>query len=273
MRPGDRRVPYTPRSEHDFFRRTDLHIGDINRDVLRALARGETVGGAVGTQQHVGSGSNQYVFPGMSPDGGKLIIHANSAAEANQVVNFVKGLRGGPTNTQIIQGLPGGGHELQGYYPAQPQDMGGYDSGGGGYDGGGYGGGNLPPRQLATSPEWLAYLNALGLEESQFRADIDRQRAFAKSAAEQQLLGLVPQYDKQRRGIAHGSEAAGMSRSGGLLKGLADSRASQGRDESNINQALGSTLSGLESQLAQRMMDLGARKAQQELSLRASGYV
>lgn len=175
-----------------------------------------------------------------------------------------------PQNQAIIQ-QNDLGYATQGYYPNQPQEMGGYEGG----DGGGYGGGGggQAPRNLASSPEWLAYLNALGLEEGQFRSDIERQRAFAKSAAEQQIAQLGPQYDQQRRGVTHRSEAAGMERSGGFLKGLADSRAAQGRDTSNINLGLGSTLSGLESSLANKLMDLGARRASQELSLRSSGYV
>lgn len=226
----------------------------------------------MGTQQHVGSGSNQYIFPGMSPDGGKLIIHANSPAEANRIVDFVKGLKGGPTNSQIIAGLPGRGSELSGYYPVE-QDPGGYYDDGGGY---GYGGGGYappPPKPLASSPEWLAYLNALGLEENQFRADIDRQRSFAQSAAAQQIGQLEPQYAQQRRNIAGSQEARGMARSGESLRRFAESRAAQGRDTSNINMGLAQTLSGLETSLANKMMDLGARRAQQELSLRASGYV
>lgn len=217
--------------------------------------------------EYVGSGSRDYVYPGQSSMGGKLVIRANSSAEANDIYNYITGNR----NAQIVNAnggyIPGQGRTN---YDAPPQEMGGYYD-----DGGGYGGGYAapPPRQLASSPEWLAYLNALGLEEGQFRADIERQRAFAKSAAEQQIAGLEPQYQRQRGGIAHGAEAAGMARSGGLLKGLADSRARQGQDVSNINLGLGSTLSGLESQLAQKMMDLGARRASQELQLRSQGYV
>jgi hypothetical protein len=224
----------------------------------------------MGTQQNVGTGSKSYVYPGQSPDGGKLIIHANSSSEANDIYNFISGGR----NAGIVnaQGgyIPGQG---QTNYPAPPQEMdtGGYEDGGG-YSSGG-GGGSLPPRQLASSPEWLAYLNALGLEEGMFRADIDRQRSLAKSAAEFQLAGLEPQYKAQRGQIAHRSESAGMERSGGFLKGLADSRARQGQDQSAINFGLGSTLSGLESNLAGKLMDLNARRAQQELSLRSAGYV
>lgn len=202
-------------------------------------------------------------------------------AKRNDIKAFIDGLNGGPVNTALKnvasagqQGFGAAANAAANYAapPPPPPSYGGYDSGGG-YDGGGGGGGSLPPRELATSPEWLAYLNALGLEENQFRSDIERQRAFARTAADQQIAGLEPQYQHQRGGIAHGAEAAGMARSGGLQKGLADSRARQGQDVSNINQGLATTLSGLESTLANKLMDLGARRAQQELSLRASGYV
>jgi hypothetical protein len=221
--------------------------------------------------QYVGSGSREYVFPGLSSQGGKLVVRANSPGEANQIVNFIKGLGGGQSNTQIINERAGGNIlPFLGESQPPPQEMEYYESGGG-YGGGG--GGMAPPRQLASSPEWLAFLNALGLEEGQFRADIDRQRSFAKSAADQQIAQLGPQYDQQRRGITGSQEARGMARSGEHVKRLAESRGAQGRDTSNINLGLGMTLSGLESQLANKMMDLGARRASQELSLRAGGYV
>lgn len=227
----------------------------------------------MGTQQHVGDGRNQYIFPGMSPDGGKLIIHANDPGEANRIIDFIKGLRGGPTNTQIIAGLPAGGHELQGYHPPLPQAPMYEDGYGYGYDSGGGGGGMAPPRKLAESPEWLAYLNALGYEENQFRADIERQRQFASSEALRQIQGLEPGYKQQRRGIAGNAESRGMTRSGEFLRNLAESRAAQGRDQANIQAGLGNTINQLESQLANRLMDLNARRADKELSLRAGGYV
>lgn len=159
--------------------------------------------------------------------------------------------------------------------PAAPE-MGydfGYDGGGGG-GGGGYGGYTPPPRpELASSPEWLAYLNALGLEENQFRADVDRQRATAKLAAEQQIAGLGPQYDIQRRNITGSLESRGMARSGEKARRLADSRAAQGQQTSSIQSALTQQLSGLESNLAQRLIDIGSRRADRELQLRSQGYV
>ena len=66
------------------------------------------------------------------------------------------------------------------------EDPGYYD------DGSGSGAGSyamaepLPPRKLAESPEWLAFLNALGMEEAQYRSDVDKTRALYQSDAVRQ---------------------------------------------------------------------------------------
>ena len=67
-----------------------------------------------------------------------------------------------------------------------------------------------PKRDLASSPEWQAYLAALGLDRSQFEANIQRQRELTTSQAGFQAAGVEPQYSKQRRGITSGSEGRGM---------------------------------------------------------------
>ena len=82
-------------------------------------------------------------------------------------------------------------------------------------------GSQVPPRrELASSPEWLAYLNALGLEENTFRADIERQRGLVRSDADRQIGDLGPGYEQQRRGISGSLESRGMSRSGEKLRRL-----------------------------------------------------
>lgn len=130
-----------------------------------------------------------------------------------------------------------------------------------------------PPRpELATSPEWLAYLNALGLEESQFRADIDRKRGMGEIARNQQVLDIVEQGKLAREGVTGRMESRGMSRSGEKEKRLAQQRAGEGRQQSGAYTNYQSMVTGLESDLAQRLIDINARKAQQELSMRAAGY-
>ena len=148
-----------------------------------------------------------------------------------------------------------------------PPDM-PVDTGSGG--GGGYAA--PPQKSLASSPEWLAYLNALGLEQNQFEADIARQRGVLQSAADQQIGDLTPQFDQSRRGISGGLYARGMERSGEKMTKLAESRAAQGRAVGGIQTALAGQLSGLETQLAGKLMDIGARRASQELALRTQGY-
>jgi hypothetical protein len=149
--------------------------------------------------------------------------------------------------------------------PAAPEPM----------DYGDYGPSYAAPvtRPLATSPEWLAYLSALGLEESQARADVDRMRGLYQSEAERQKQDLVPQYGQQRRGITGSLEARGMARSGELLRRLAESRAAEGRQRTGIEANLAGQVGQLESQLAQRMGSLSSQRAQQELALRSQGYV
>ncbi len=130
-----------------------------------------------------------------------------------------------------------------------------------------------PARQLSTSPEFQAYLSALGLEEMQARADVDRMRGLYQSEAARLKQDLVPQYGQQRRGIAGSLEARGMARSGEYLRRLAENRAAEGRQRAGIDANLAGQVSQLESQLAQRMGSLASQRAQQELSLRSQGYV
>lgn len=128
-------------------------------------------------------------------------------------------------------------------------------------------------RNLATAPEWLAYLSALGLEESMARADVDRMRGLYQSEAARLKQDLVPQYQQQRRGIAGSMETRGMARSGEYLRRLAENRAMQGRQQAGIEANLAGQVSGLESQLAQKMGSLASQRAQQEMTLRSQGYV
>lgn len=130
-----------------------------------------------------------------------------------------------------------------------------------------------PPKLLAESPEWLAYLNALGLEENMFRADIDRQRGLYEAENQRQLVDLPVPYIEARRNITGSLENRGMARSGELLRRLAENRASQGRAAGALNAQLGIQKGNLESTLAQKLIDIGAKKAQMELQLRGQGYV
>lgn len=127
-------------------------------------------------------------------------------------------------------------------------------------------------RRLDTAPEWLAYLSALGLEESMARADVDRMRGLYQSEAARLKQDLVPQYQQQRRGIAGALETRGMARSGEYLRRLAENRAQQGRQQAGIEANLAGQVSGLESQLAQKMGSLASQRAQQEMTLRSQGY-
>jgi hypothetical protein len=161
-------------------------------------------------------------------------------------------------------------------YLAGPQpEYSGYDDGGGSGGGSSGGGGGFmpePARFLAEAPEWLAYLNALGLEENQFRSDIDRQKGMYGAEADRQLTDLPAGYIQQRRGISGSMETRGMSRSGEFLRKLAENRAQEGRAAGAIKGQLAFQTGALESQLAQKLMDINARKAQQELQLRSQGY-
>jgi hypothetical protein len=157
-----------------------------------------------------------------------------------------------------------------GYTP--PQGNGNYDTGT--YGGDGSGGDTIaPPRpQLASSPEWLAYLNSLGLQQDQFTADIQRQRGVAQAAAAQQAADITAQGPQERRNITGGLETRGMARSGQLVRTLAEQRAGEGRRQAAVQSGLAQNLSQLESQLSNKMIELGAKRADQELSLRSQGY-
>ena len=170
--------------------------------------------------------------------------------------------------------------------PYEPPPV--YDGGGGEYydDGGGGGGGYAdsgggyemaaltlpPPKLLSQAPEWLAYLSALGLEEQSYKADIDRQKGVYAAEAGRQSAEIGPQFKQMRRGVSGSMESRGMARSGEMLRRLAETRQAEGRAQGGVSSMLAAQMSSLESNLAGRLAELGARKAQQELSLRLQGY-
>jgi hypothetical protein len=125
---------------------------------------------------------------------------------------------------------------------------------------------------LESSPEWMAFINALGLEKNQFASDIARREALARQAAKFQVDSLKPQYDQQRRGIAGSAESRGVARSGQFQRTLAESRAGQGRQTTGIQQALQSSISDYESQLAQKRLSLDSQQQQQRATMLAGGY-
>lgn len=126
---------------------------------------------------------------------------------------------------------------------------------------------------LAQSPEWLAYLNALNLEEQQYRADTDKTRALYQSDAERQKQDLAPVYGQSRRNLAGSLESRGMARSGEYLRRVAENRAQEGRQRAGIDSTLAGQNFGLESQLAQKLMSLGTQRADREMQMRSQGYV
>lgn len=125
---------------------------------------------------------------------------------------------------------------------------------------------------LLDSPEWKAFLNALGLEKSTFAADVARREGVARQAAQFQTEGLVPQYDAQRRSIAGNAESRGVVRSGEYLRHQAESKASQGRANTGIQLALQSQIGDLEGALAQKNAALESQTQQQRASMLAAGY-
>ncbi len=129
-----------------------------------------------------------------------------------------------------------------------------------------------PTKVIETSPEWLAYINALGLQKDQFAADIARQREIAGGNFAFARAGVEPQYALQRRNITSSAEGRGMLRSGQLQRDLATSRGAENRDYSGIYQNLTNTLSDLQSQLAAKNVDLASQRAQQYGTLLGSGY-
>lgn len=138
---------------------------------------------------------------------------------------------------------------------------------------GAYAAAPMPSRLLAESPEWLAYLNALGVQEQGLRAETDKMRGLYQSDAARQLQDLPAGYISQRRGITGQMESRGMARSGEMLRRLAENRAQQGRAEAGVNAQLGFQLGSLESSLAQKLIEMNTQRAAQEASMRAQGYV
>lgn len=173
-------------------------------------------------------------------------------------------------NNPVYQQFWAGRGDGSDYSGGASADTGAYvQSYGGGGDGGAY---TPPDRILEQSPEWLAYINALGLQKGQFAADIARQREIAGANAGYQKSLVEPQYDKQRRGITASNESRGMVRSGQQQRQLATSRGDQSRAYAGIYQNLQNTLSDLESSAAQKNLELDTQRAQQQAQMIQSGY-
>ncbi len=236
-----------------------------------------------GKEPVMGYGWEQY---GQQAGYSQAAWDALPQAQKNAIKSWIDGLGGGgsvggATGSQGYNALAGsmsGSVGSQGYAALDQGSAGAYPAESSYVDdgsGSGYGAavGGTAARVLNESPEWLAYLNALNLEEQQYRADVDKTRALYQSDAERQKQDLVPVYGQSRRGIAGSLESRGMARSGELLRKLAENRAQEGRQRSGIDANLAGQTLGLESQLAQKMLSLGTQRTEREMSMRSQGYI
>lgn len=226
----------------------------------------------MGTQQIVGNGPRTYVYPGQSPDGGKLIIRASSAAEANAIYEFIHpGQNAAALAQQGFGGLgqtPYSGGQEQPPYQPPPEDPGFPD------DGSGSGSGFARPRYDPNAdPSFQNLLSQLGLKET-----LSRNQAAQKIESLNTQLGvLLPRIAEsgveQRRGINFGAEARGVFRSGERLRNLALQQRGEQQRVADAQSALARQVAGVNSDLDTTIQQIAQERAQAQLeaSMRAAG--
>lgn len=118
------------------------------------------------------------------------------------------------------------------------------------------------PASIFSDPSYVAYRASLGLESE---TAVARLRAAQDAARRNAALGIADvqaQGVDQRRQVAGGMEARGLSFSGEREKALARQRAAQGRQEAGVTSNAGNAVSDLEYQIAQQNASAGRQGAQ-----------
>lgn len=225
-----------------------------------------------GKEQVMGMGWEQY---GRAAGYDQAGWDALPQSQKNSIKAWIDGVNGGggATTSGLSRGTTSDGYRGLALLDPAPVSEPTMDYTGTDGSGSGSYAAAAPVRVLNESPEWLAYLNALNMEEQQFRADVDKTRALYQSDAERQKQDLIPVYGQSRRGVAGSMESRGMARSGELLRRLAENRAQEGRQRAGIESTLAGQTSGLESQLAQKLVGLNTQRTEREMQLRSQGYV
>ena len=135
---------------------------------------------------------------------------------------------------------------------------------------------NVAPAQTAPvlekDPAFLAYQRALGLESSNYQADVARREGVVQSDTQRQLGDLVSQGERQRTGISGNLEARGLFRSGEHEQALAHQRANEGSQQGAIQAAAAQRIADLHTTLTQQLAEVQRREAETRLQYALAGY-
>jgi hypothetical protein len=127
--------------------------------------------------------------------------------------------------------------------------------------------------QLASDPSYLAYMRALGFEESTATGDAQ----FDRDTIERKQAAAIPELEYQggvqREQLAGGFEDRGLLRSGMHEQAQARLMHDQGYQRSQLDMAHGDALAEIERNLQRQLGDIERRRSEQTLSSGAGTYL
>lgn len=222
--------------------------------------------------QRVGDGARRYIFANEGQGGGDLAIWADSAAEANAMIRFIRGLNGAPTtapgeiiaNPNMDPWAPPPAPAEESYEDVY------YDDGGYGSGSGGGGGRARPPYNVNADPGYQAFLAAMGITE-----DSARRAATNRSAEiDEQLQSALPRIGEEgveaRRRIGEGYATRGVFRSGARLRDVALQQRAEGRAVTDATAAAARQKAQLNDTLQERIAQLARERSEKALELTAA---
>lgn len=117
----------------------------------------------------------------------------------------------------------------------------------------------------AQDPAYLAYLRALGFNESTDRATADDQTASVQRQAAMSIPEIAYQGDVTRQGIDTGYEASGLYSSGDHLLKLAQQAHNQGYQTGQATIGAADQIAAIQRTLANQMLDLNRQRTEAAL--------
>lgn len=163
----------------------------------------------------------------------------------------------------------------------EPADYGYASGGGGGYadpfGGAGLAGGSAGigagPASLGANPAYLAFLRALGAEESDLRASGASRIDLLNRELSRRLPEISFAGEEARRNIAGNMEARGLYRSGETEKGLSRQRYAEGQATSSLEGTTADQVAAVNSELQRRLSEIARQRAEQTLTSAGQSYL
>lgn len=119
---------------------------------------------------------------------------------------------------------------------------------------------------LGQNPAYLAFLRALGAEESDLRGVTEDRVSMIQRELDRQLPQLLTQGEEARRGISGNFETRGLYRSGEHEDALGRQRAAEGQGISALQGSAADQIGATENDLLRRLAEIQRRHADTALS-------